>query len=215
MTEVTEKTAGERDDFEMMEKICIGESLQRHADSRQDCTRQATSASGFTLVEMMITVFIMSVLVSFAFPAMKEAVRSYQLTSKANNVANILNHARSEAAKRGLRVTICSSTDGASCAGANQNNWHQGWIMFVDNDNNATVSGTDVIVQSAPANAEFTIVLNGTSNYLSFVSLGMPKTTGFSWWSGTIAVRRAQDSGADPGRSVIVNLAGSIRVSTI
>ena len=199
----------------MMRKIRIGTSLQRQAGSRQTGRRKAGNASGFSLVELMVAVAILTIVLTIAMPDMKGAVRSYQLTAKANNIVNVLNHARSEAAKRGLRVTVCSSTDGASCAGSNQNNWHQGWIMFVDSDNDAAVSTGEVIVQSTPADAEFTIVLSGTTNYLSFVSSGMPKTSGFSWWSGSVDVRKVGDSGSDPGRRVTISRAGSMRVSQI
>lgn len=199
----------------MMEKICIEMGLRRCAGSRRAGVRPSANASGFTLIELLIAVTILSVLTMIALPDMKGAVRSYQLTAKANTVASVLNHARSESAKRGLRITVCSSTDGASCAGSNQNDWHQGWIMFVDSDNDAAVSTGEAIIQSSPGVAEYTIVLSGTTNYLSFVSSGMPKTSGFSWWSGTIDVRKVGDTGSDPGRRVTVSRAGSIRVSQI
>ncbi|MDT8377021.1 MAG: GspH/FimT family pseudopilin [Mariprofundaceae bacterium] len=199
----------------MMKEIRTGAVLQRYPDSRQTGVRQATNASGFSLVELMVAVAILTIVLTIAMPDMKNAVRSYQLTARANNIVNVLNHARSEAAKRGLRVTVCSSTDGASCAGSNQNNWHQGWIMFVDSDNDAAVSTGEVIVQNAPADTEFTMVLSGTTNYLSFVSSGMPKTSGFSWWSGSIDIRRVGDSGSDPGRRVTISRAGSMRVNQI
>jgi len=223
VTEVTENQLAKRNDFEMMEKICIGKSLQRQADSRQVGTRQAASASGFTLVELMVAVAIMAILLTIAFPDLKGAVQSYQLTSKANSIASLLNHARSESAKRGLRVTICSSTNGTSCAG--DRNWEQGWIMFVDADNTCTVTAGDSVIQTSAAATSstsvattgFTITLSGAPqvNYLSFVSSGMPKTSSFSWWNGNITVRRVGDSVSDPGRQVTVSRAGSIRVSTI
>jgi type IV fimbrial biogenesis protein FimT len=194
----------------MMKRICIEASLQGHVGSRQP-----GNASGFTLIELLVAITIMAIVVTIALPGMQASVRSYQLTARANNVINMLNYARSESAKRGLRVTVCSSTDGASCAGANQNNWHQGWIMFVDSDNNAAVSGADVIIQNSPSIAEFTVVLNGTSNYVSFVSSGMPKTSGYSWWSGSFDVRRVGDAGSDPGRRVTLSRAGSMRVDQI
>lgn len=199
----------------MMRRICIGASLQGDAGSRQAVVRQSTNASGFTLIELLVTVAILSILAVTVLPDMKAAIRSYQLTARANNVINMLNHARSEAAKRGLRVTVCSSTDGASCAGSSQNNWHQGWIMFVDSDNNAAVSTGEVIVQISPAVTEFTVVLSGTSSYVSFVSSGMPKTSGFSWWSGSFDVRRVGDTVSDPGRRVTLSRAGSMRVDQI
>ena len=197
----------------MMRRICIGASLQGYVGSRQAGIRQSGNASGFSLIELLVAVTILAILASVALPDMQAAVRSYQLTARANNVINMLNYARSESAKRGLRVTICSSTDGASCAGTNKNNWHQGWIMFVDSDNNAAVSAGEAIVQSSPSVAEFTVILNGTSDYVSFVSSGMPKTSGFSWWSGSFDVRRTGDAGAGPSRSVTLNRAGSMRVN--
>ncbi len=199
----------------MMRRICIGANPQGHVGSRQSGIRQSASAAGFTLVELLLTVMILSILATLTFPDMKSSIRSYQLTSKANNVINTLNRARSEAAKRGLRVTICSSTNGTSCAGSSQNNWHQGWIMFVDSDNNAAVSTGEVIIQYEPGDTVFTIILSGTSSYVSFVPSGMPKTSGFSWWSGSIDVRRVGDGVSDPGRRVTLGRAGSMHVNKI
>jgi len=170
---------------------------------------------GFTLVELMVTLLVMTIVTTIAFPNMKNAVRSYQLTSKANVIVNVLNRARGEAAKRGLRVTICSSTNGTSCAAANKNNWHQGWIVFVDADDDVAVSSGEEIIQYVPADSEYTLVLAGTTNYLSFVSSGIPKTAGYSWWAGNITVRRVNDLATDPARQVVISRAGNVSVQSI
>jgi len=208
VTQVTEKTAAVRDGFEMMEKIRIGAGLQGKIG-----TRQPANASGFSLVEMMITVLILSILASIVIPNMRDATRSYQLTSRASYWLNVLNYARSEATKRGSRITLCASSDGASCAGSSQSNLHQGWIIFVDTDNDGTWDAGEIIVRPGSADSEYTYVLSGTSNsYVSFISNGMTKTAGNASWSGNITICR---EAGELGRQVVISPVGRTKMDNV
>ncbi|MFC1626295.1 GspH/FimT family pseudopilin [Pseudomonadota bacterium] len=208
VTEVTEKQLVKRDDFEMMEKICIGKSPQRRADSRQACARQAASASGFTLLEIMIVIVILGVGLSLAIPNMRDGIRSYELTSRASYWLNLLNHARSEAAKRGSRVTLCASSNGTSCATTLQSNLHQGWILWADTDGDGVRDGVETIIRTGAVVNDFTYVQSGT--YISFISNGMTTTIGNARWSGTIGICRPDST---TGRQVIINVVGRVRIA--
>lgn len=73
--------------------------------------------SGFTLIELLVTVAIAAVLMALAAPNLASFLKNNRLTTVTNDLLGDLAVARSEAAKRGLPVTICVSTDGASCTG--------------------------------------------------------------------------------------------------
>jgi type IV fimbrial biogenesis protein FimT len=55
-----------------------------------------------------------------------------RLSTASNDFITTLAMARSEAVKRGEGVTICSSTDQATCTSSN---WNLGWIVMVTSSN--------------------------------------------------------------------------------
>ena len=102
--------------------------------------------SGFTLLELMVTVAVAALLLAIGVPTFQSMVRNNRIAAHTNDFMSSLNLARSEANKRGRRVVLCKSdkTDNiAACTAANNccttstGNWEQGWIVFVDADNNA------------------------------------------------------------------------------
>ncbi len=94
--------------------------------------RNTSRTQGFTLIELMIALAIGSTLVMLAAPSFSQATNSTLVTTQANNLITSLNLARSEAVKRGATVTVCASTDQATCAGTD---WTAGWIVRLDSDN--------------------------------------------------------------------------------
>ena len=100
-----------------------------------DCRRGQPVVTGFSLVEMMLVIAVMAVLAGIALPALGALQRDARLSSAANEYFAALVHARSESIRRGVRVTLCTSTDGLACTAGTH--WHGGWIVFVDGNANA------------------------------------------------------------------------------
>lgn len=92
-----------------------------------------TAHSGFTLLELMIVLAIAGVLVAVGIPAMGNFLRNSRITAAANDVMAGLHFTRSEAIKRRLPVTLCTSDAPLAappvCSDAAPP-W--GWVVFVD-----------------------------------------------------------------------------------
>ncbi|MDM3871262.1 GspH/FimT family pseudopilin [Porticoccus sp. W117] len=93
---------------------------------RQKHPKQA----GFTLIELMVTVAILAILVAVAVPAMTSFMNSNRLTAHTSALKQAIQYARSEAVAKNQNVSVCASSDGATCTGA----WNQGWIVRLDSD---------------------------------------------------------------------------------
>ena len=83
---------------------------------------------GFTLIELLTVMVVLAVLMRLAAPSFSSAFLSNRLASYANSFTSSVALARSEALKRGSTVTLCRSSDGATCAGSG--GWQQGWIVL-------------------------------------------------------------------------------------
>jgi len=89
---------------------------------------------GFTLIELIVTLAVVSILLLTGIPMLNQMTSNNRLVTQINNIAGSLAVARSESIKRGASITLCGSTDGATC---NSSSWESGWIIFSDANNNA------------------------------------------------------------------------------
>ena len=86
---------------------------------------------GFTLVELLITIVVISILLATAVPSFMQAIKNNRVTGQANSFVVNTQMARNEAVKRGASTTICAANaDMDACSGSND--WSTGWIIFTD-----------------------------------------------------------------------------------
>ena len=108
--------------------------------------------SGFTLLELMLVVTIVGLLLAFAVPAMGNFFRNARITGAANDVMAALHFARSEAIKRRVPVTLCTSADPQNANPAcDASALLTGWVAFVDtNQDGQRDAGEAVLLQHEP-----------------------------------------------------------------
>jgi type IV fimbrial biogenesis protein FimT len=98
--------------------------------------------TGFTLVELMITIFLVGILLGIGVPNFRDFIRNSRITTAANDLLADLNLARSEAVKRRVPVTLCKSANGSACDTSATTSFSR-WIVFVDDVNAAATSSND------------------------------------------------------------------------
>jgi type IV fimbrial biogenesis protein FimT len=109
---------------------------------------ESRRSSGFTLLEMLITLIILSIVAVAAFPAMREFNMSGAATAQANSLLTNLNAARAEAVKSATNVRV-------SAVGGD---WSDGWQVAVDRNRNGIVDDADgdrVIAETGAARDNF------------------------------------------------------------
>jgi len=116
--------------------------------------------SGFSLLEVLVTLAIVAIVAGLAIPGMRGVIGDSELSAASNRLVFGLQTARSEAIKRITPVSLCPSTnpeaDEPSCGGS----YAQGWIVFVDVDGDGLRNGSadDLIVRGEPLSPAFTVL---------------------------------------------------------
>jgi type IV fimbrial biogenesis protein FimT len=88
----------------------------------------ARRAAGFTLLELMLTVSIVAIMLAIAVPSFRYVTTANRASAEINGLLGDMQFARGEAIREGLPITICSSSDGATCLGSTA--WNSGWIVY-------------------------------------------------------------------------------------
>ena len=100
--------------------------------------------SGVTLIELLVTLSIAVILMAIAVPGFQDFFRRNRIDSSVSELMGALNYARSEAIRRGVRVSICRSGTGANCTTTQP--WQEGWIVFTNpNDDNNVDAGEEIM----------------------------------------------------------------------
>lgn len=136
----------------------------------------ASRSRGFTLIELMVTLAVAAILLTIGVPSFRDLMIKSRLSGQVQEFYGTLNFARSEAIKRGFSVSICKSSNGTSCTG----NWSDGWIIFLDSDEDKDTVNSDEILRIFPA-LPTNITLNANTpftNYITYNRFGMANTNG-------------------------------------
>jgi len=167
--------------------------------------------AGFSLIELLVALSVMAILVGVAIPAYSNMLTSHRLTSQSNAFLSTLHLARSEAIKRNGRVVVCKSSSGESCASGGD--WEQGWIVFHDINNNASLDDGEDLLRRGQALAEgfFMTGKPSVAAYVSYTPLGLTKKTSGAFQAGTIKLCRSGTSGGE-ARQVVINITGRSRI---
>src|SRR5580765_4357215 len=98
-----------------------GEQMRESRSPQQNAGAGATCA-GFTIVELTVALAVLAILCGMGAAGFAGISGKTRVAGDANNLLNAIELTRSEALKRGRRVTLLPV----------QGDWASGWTVFVD-----------------------------------------------------------------------------------
>lgn len=168
-----------------------------------------------TLIELLITLAIVAILVVIGLPSLQEAIRTNRVSSFSNDLLSAAAYARSEAVRRSGNVALCASPDptaggsdevaaAATCSGTA---WADGWIVFVDTDQDGQRQAAELVLRVGDVRDGLNAAAS-TNFVLSYDRLGRANLAA----AETIDVRSAPCAAGGPARR-LVNLSRIGRVA--
>lgn len=177
--------------------------------------RTSKASGGFTLVELLVTLAVMTVLLAIAIPNFRDTILRNRVSSANNALLSALGYARSEAIDRSQLVTLCPSADTTNCT-TGGTTWGAGWMVYSypagAASSNAAYATGNLLLHAASAQSGVSIWAAQTT-YPSFGMQGELRPSGttlryvtcYTDDSGT-----AVNSTTVPGVELDVNGSGTI-----
>ncbi|MFO1397199.1 MAG: GspH/FimT family pseudopilin [Burkholderiales bacterium] len=164
---------------------------------------------GFTLLDLLVSLAIGGLLLGLGVPGYRAWIADLELRDRVEALVEAMSHARAEAIKRGERVNLCPTHDGAHCAG--DGHWEAGWLLFADANHDGDRDDDEPVVRrEGPAHAGITVRGNRpVANYVSYTPHGQTRMANGALQMGTFTVCR---SGANAVDVVLAN-GGRVRVN--
>lgn len=119
--------------------------MKRNIQSRRSTASlsgQILRARGFTLVELMVTLTIMSIFIGMAVPSFASFLQSNRGQAAQLDLLSSLSYARSEAVKRGVPVMLTATAPGTA-----GNEMGGGWTVWVDANGNGVPDGDGEVLR--------------------------------------------------------------------
>ena len=162
--------------------------------------------SGFSLIELMVTIAIAAILATLAAPSFTRFIDDNAIRGACEELRNSLSLARAEAIRGSRLVHV-----GPACATPT---WSTGWAVFTDTGGTANCyDAADGLIMRANQPSRGVIVKlvasPTTSTYMAYTGTGVTRMSDGALLSGTFECSISNSSA--PTRTLVVNVFGRVR----
>jgi type IV fimbrial biogenesis protein FimT len=207
----------------MLAKYAV--SLKPYKETRRGVDGMRARTSGFTLLELMITIGVVAILTAIAYPNMRTFMQRNSVIAQANGLQANLQFARGQAAATRSYVSICplapasgsTSPTNTTCS-TSTGNYQSGWLVYSAKTANSVYSASTSTLQSispAPNNMTVLANANGVITYNSLGELvvgGNPTNVDFIVCATSVGSTTGSSTTAVPG--IHLSAAGSGRIAS-
>ncbi|WP_323813031.1 GspH/FimT family pseudopilin [Cellvibrio sp. NN19] len=164
-------------------------------------------SQGFTLFELMICTAVLAITLGLAIPSLFEQIKTIRTKVATHELLRAIESAR----------TLAVTSNKRSVLLANQNDWEQGWALFIDYNNDGVLNGEETLKQQRKALKDIKIHANShVEEYISFIGTGEGRKIGIenggAFQVGTIKIC-PETSGK--GYALILSRGGRTRIQNL
>ncbi|HEV7123779.1 MAG TPA: GspH/FimT family pseudopilin [Rhodanobacter sp.] len=169
---------------------------------------QHAQVSGFTLLELMVTLAVVGILGVVAIPNFRSFMLNQRRDTLVDALVASLHYARNQALNLDQSTTLCAGTPGVSCSGGS---WASGWEVVQAPPSASAVLLTTHVLQSTSSVPALTAVHASTG----FRFTGNGLVTFLPTLAGGVEILKICDArGSTYARAVEINGAGYVQSSS-
>lgn len=159
------------------------------------------SNRGFTLIEAMLVLVLLSLLLGIAVPAARQMINGQQLRQASIDLSMALILARQESIMR-RQLVVLDNEDGE---------WSSGWLVFVDQNGSGVLDTGELVLKRGDAIATGVRISGNTpvSRYIRYTPTGEAKMQSGAFQAGTITLCHAD--GEQAIRKLVLSATGRLR----
>lgn len=166
--------------------------------------------AGFSAVELMMVVAIVSILTTFAAPSFMALTETWRVRESVDHLQFTLQYARSEAIRRGGHVVIQKTpnmTNGCTSA-VESDSWDCGWFVCDDTNQNGVCNVGEPVLQQVGSAGKVLISRSKGGNSIKFNQWGLVSGP----YLGFTFIPAKKTVSHPAARGVCVSSGGRIRV---
>lgn len=133
---------------------------------QMDRKYSAHKIKAFTLIEMLMAMVLIAILAAIAYPSYRGVMQNIRVSAISNDFMTTLSYARSEALKRNQPITICAAANSNFNSCGSNSNWANGWIVFVDTDNNGVIANNSDRLKTHDALTSGSLIISSLPNII-------------------------------------------------